>query len=344
MILLATFKGYTVLAGVKWTVDKKTLTVTMKQSTRGVGDNKLHTTTWKNHCPYCKKGGILRGGGKKGRKTAVEGEITCTICDNDFCGVTGYKKVVGSKLHLTKASKSSQTAITQESSINDKKKALTEVKKVYKEKNEPKKEFKLTIPPLKGVVEGSYIELKPPLVKTAQSFFIGGIDTAQDDMQLLLYDKVPSPGSEYKEKTSISKNNATSSASKFIEKKIKLKGKELRSISKIYKWLRKDGGNGGWKYKHYKGHKKGENENKFAPNSALWCWNNKTANCVDFAHIFYTMCQGAGIKGVKIIQGKGTFPDGTYDHMWNKTKNNTIIDCSTTKGDCKKYVAKKKVK
>lgn len=338
---MPTFKGYTVLAGVKWTVDKKTLTVTMKQSTRGIGDNKLHTTTWKNYCPYCKKSGILRGGGQKGRKTAREGEITCTKCDNDFCGVTGYKKVTGSKLHLTKASKSSDTATSAESKANDKKTALAEVKKSYKESSVPKKDFKLTLPPLKGIREGTYIELKPPLVSKAQTFFIGSIDTAQDDMQLVLYDKVPSPGSEYNEKSKT--NNATSGAAKTIEKKIKLKDKQLKSIAAIYKWLRHDGGSGGWKYKWYKGHKKGENENKFAPNSALWCWNNKTANCVDFAWIFYTMCKGAGIK-VNIIQGKATLPDGTWDHMWNKAKNGKIYDCSVTKGNCKKYVAKKKVK
>lgn len=337
---MATFKGCTVKAGVKWTIDKKTITITCYPS-KSSKPYKLTTQTWKNYCPFCKKSGILSCHGNCKGKWGVEGQIYCTKCRADFCGTTGKDAETPPRKTLTKASKSSDTATSAESKANDKKTALAEVKKSYKESSVPKKDFKLTLPPLKGIREGTYIELKPPLVPKAQTFFIGSIDTAQDDMQLVLYDKVPSPGSEYNEKTKT--NNATSSAAKTIEKKIKLKGKQLKSISAIYKWLRHDGGSGGWKYKWYKGHKKGENENKFAKNSALWCWNNKTANCVDFAWIFYTMCKGAGIK-VNIIQGKATLPDGTWDHMWNKAKNGKIYDCSVAKGHCKKYVAKKKVK
>lgn len=339
---MPTYNGYTVLAGVKWTVDKKTLTVTMKQSTRGIGDNKLHTTTWKNYCPYCKKSGILRGGGKGKGKDAIEGEITCTKCDNDFCGVTGYKKILGSKLRLTKASSSSDSATKEKSDLQTKKEALADLKKDFKEKRKPKKEIKIKLPPLKGIREGSYIKLTPPLVKKSQIFFISSIDEANGDMNLVLNDKVPVPGIEYKEKVKITnKSNKKDVATENIDKKIMLAGKKLKSINKIYSYL-KTGGSGGFKYKYYKNWFSNGSGNPFVFNKKAMAarWNAKIGNCVFFAWAFYLMCKGAGIK-VNIMYGTGTFPDGNYKHLWN-TYGGKPVDCSSV--SCKKYKKEKKVK
>ena len=64
-----------------------------------------------NYCPHCKEFGLLRWHynkscsdiKRKQRKTDSDGEITCVKCDNDFNITDGYKKIDGSKLHLTKA-------------------------------------------------------------------------------------------------------------------------------------------------------------------------------------------------------------------------------------------------
>lgn len=331
MIILTSYKGSTVQAGVRWEYDKKTITVRMvpggwdrvKRGYKYI----LYNKSWENYCPHCKKAGILYPHGAKGRKTATEGEITCKQCDNDFDGVTGYKKIYGSKLHLKKASSNSSTNAKTETTQQDKKEALLELKKDYKDKSKPKKDFKITIPPLKWISEGKYIELKPPLVKTTQTFFIGQIDTSPIDMTLTLYDRLPDVGTEYSNGGS-TKSVTSKGANSTIEKRIMLKGKELGSITDIYKWLRKDGGKGGFRFKHYLNHRKGESIYEFGVSSAKWCWENKIANCVDFAWIFYTMCRGAGIK-IHIVNGKATFPDGVFGHMWTTYKGK-VKDCSSS--------------
>lgn len=116
-----------------------------------------------------------------------------------------------------------------------------------------------------------------------------------------------------------------------IAKKIRLKGQQLGTVPKIYKWLRvkSGGGTGGWKYNKYLNHLvKSEAETKFGPKSAKKCWSTKKANCCDFAWIMSMMGKGAGKKvGVK----KGTYKTlsgKTAGHMWNTygTKN---YDCSS---------------
>ncbi len=327
---MATYKGYTVKAGVRWTVNDKTITIRCYPS-KTSKPYILFTKTWKNYCPFCEKEGILdchgTGTTEKGWKWSVEGQIYCIKCGADFCGVTGKEARTPPRKTLTSASKNSSTNTKQETTAQDKKEALTELKKDYKSKSKPKKDFKLTIPPLKGISEGKYIELKPPLVKTAKTFFIGQIDTNPTDMTLTLYDGLPDVGTEYSNGGS-TKSVTSKGANSAIEKRIMLKGKELGSFSKIYNWLRKDGGKGGFRYKYYLNHRKGESIYEFGVSSAKWCWENKIANCVDFAWIFYTMCKGAGIK-IHIVNGKATFPDGVFGHMWTTYKGK-VKDCSSS--------------
>lgn len=84
----------------------------------------LYKSLFLNYCPHCKKWGILRWHynkscsdiKRKQRKTDSDGEITCIECDNDFNITDGYKKISGSKLHLTKAAttvKSSKSELNQ---------------------------------------------------------------------------------------------------------------------------------------------------------------------------------------------------------------------------------------
>ncbi len=323
MILLPVRDGYTVLAGVSWTNGKETITVKMAPAScnKNKSYKQRYKRTWKNYCPYCKKSGKLYAHGTKGRKKAPEGEITCKNCDTDFDGVSGKSKEGSCKYSLKEGSSSSDSNTTSEQKVLDKKKALGELKNEYKEKSKPKKDSKLTIPPLPLIREGSYIELCPPL-RSTKTYFIIGTDESEDDVQLNISSSVPAPGSEYSEKYTTSISNVSSD----IDKRIRLQGKKLKNVAAIYKWLKT--GNGNFKYKYYKGHKvSSENENKFGKASAEWCWKNKRANCVDFAWIFYMMCRGAGIK-VNVISGTATFPDRSNRHFWNKYKGK-LYDCSS---------------
>lgn len=329
MILLPIRDGYRILAGVSWTNDKKTITVKMAPAScnKNKSYKQRYKRTWKNYCPACKQSGYLRAIGAKGRKTAVEGEINCSYvnpnggrCDVDYDGVSGKSKEGSCKYSLTKGSSSSDSNTTAEQKVLDKKKALRELKNEYKEKSKPKKDSKLTIPPLKLIREGSYIELSPPL-RSTKTYFIISTDESEDDVQLNISSSVPAPGSQYSEKYTTSVSNGSSD----IEKRIRLQGKKLKNVSAIYKWLKT--GNGNFKYKYYKGHKiPSENENKFGKASAEWCWKNKRANCVDYAYIFYMMCRGAGIK-VNVISGIANFNDRSNRHFWNKYKGK-LYDCS----------------
>lgn len=341
---MATFKGYRVKAGVKWTEDKNSITITgyPKKSTDKKGKNikyVKYTKTWKNYCPNCKKKGTMFGFGTKGRWFGVEGGIKCKKCDSDYCGVTGRDTLNNKPRPSLKegSNKTSSTAVKQSSSQNDKKQALSDLKKEYTEKSKPKKDSKLILPPLKKLREGSYIELLPPLVPVPKTYFITSLDWGKDDVNVGLSESVPEPGTTYQEQSQTSTNASTTSAKSTtsvkvsgaksaIEKKIMLKGAELKNITKIYNWLKT--GKGNFSYKFYYNHIKGENINQFGVKSAEHCWNTRKANCVDFAWIFYTMCKGAKIK-VQIIHGKATFGDGTtYGHFWNKY-NGKIYDASS---------------
>jgi hypothetical protein len=349
VLVLVTFKGYTVKSGVKWIVDKDSITITCYPSKTTDSSGKkvsysLKKKTWKNKCSFksCGAVGQLDGHGTGKGKYGVEGQVYCKRCKADWCGVTGRELSTKSKNTLIPASKKSNTSTAASVNTNEKKKALTEIKKEYNEKSQPKKDYKLTIPSLVGIREGSYIELKPPLVEKSQTFFIGSVDASESDMQLVLYDKVPEPGSTY---TPPSDSNTTSitvdGASSSIEKTIMLKGAELKTISKIYNWLRKDGGSGGFKYSfYYNWHAGTGDPYKINHTYLKKRWKMKVGNCVFFAWAFYLMCKGAGIK-VNICHGKAIFVDGTYGHFWNKY-GGKIYDCSSV--SCKKYIYDRKVK
>ena len=109
-------------------------------------------------------------------------------------------------------------------------------------------------------------------------------------------------------------------------RKIMLKGQELGTVSKIYKYLKvkSAGGTGGFKYKYYIGHKvKSEKEEEFGKKSAEKCWTSKVYNCVDASWLFYIMCRGAN-KNVDIIRAEYTGLDGTKrSHMYNRYKGKT---------------------
>ena len=129
-----------------------------------------------------------------------------------------------------------------------------------------------------------------------------------------------------------------------IIKKIMLKGKELGSVAKIYKYLKvtSAGGTGGFKYKYYIGHKvKSEKETEFGKKSAEKCWTSKTYNCVDASWLFYIMCKGAN-KKVDIIKAEYTGLDGEKRyHMYNKYKGKTydVSQNMKTEVDGSKIVA-----
>ena len=111
-----------------------------------------------------------------------------------------------------------------------------------------------------------------------------------------------------------------------VVKKIMLKGQELGTVSKIYKYLKvkEAGGTAGFKYKYYIGHKvQSEKEEEFGAKSAEKCWSKKTYNCVDASWLFYIMCKGAG-KNVDIIKAEYEGLDGVKrSHMYNKYKGKT---------------------
>ncbi len=61
-----------------------------------------YNTTFVNYCPKC---GIY-GTFTFNPKGVPEGEITCSHCDSDYCGVTGKDKLSGSSYYLTKVGSS----------------------------------------------------------------------------------------------------------------------------------------------------------------------------------------------------------------------------------------------
>ncbi|KZX15438.1 pseudomurein-binding repeat protein [Methanobrevibacter cuticularis] len=77
----------------------KYLISTGKCSCGVTGDYYYHNSTFKNYCPFCKKDGsmIYEEG-----PTCPEGMWVCTICDADFCLVSGKEHVNGSTKYLTK--------------------------------------------------------------------------------------------------------------------------------------------------------------------------------------------------------------------------------------------------
>ena len=341
--------------------DKKTVTTWAYPSKSGY-DYKLQKKTWKNECPLCTKVSHFK---KKGKlkfnpKGTDEGELTCEQCGADFCAVSGQDKNVKIRGKLTPATvtpnKSSKVAGSQTKSQKcslSKAEALAKAKSILDTKSEYK--GTLQIPVMKNIHLGDLvnINLKEFPATKKKSLYIDSIKEDIDNQTLsinLLEGKTHFPqeyeGSYvFKNKNGAiigNKNPLNAKCSKVnvniglkdnstIGKKIKLKGQELGTVAKIYKWLRikSGGGTGGWKYKKWGNHYyKSEPYSKFGSKSAEYCWSNKTANCCDFAWIMAKMGEGAG-KKIGIQKGTYDSANGTRKgHMWNYS-GTKYYDCSS---------------
>lgn len=353
-----------VLKGVKaqFAKDKSTVTTWAYPSKAGY-DYKLTKKTWKNACPLCKSVSHYKTAGKLkwNPKKVPEGELTCSQCGADFCAVSGKDKNKKVRGKLTPATVTTNSATKVASSQTQsqycslsKAEALTQAKEglntqstyagtlkipIMKNINlgdlininltgfdETKKKTlyidKITENIDEQTYEISLLEGPNHLSNTYEGSYLmknknGGIITTNSDNPL-------------NAKCQIVNTNIGLKDSSSISKKIKLKGQQLGTVPKIYKWLKikSAGGTGGWKYKNYNNHiVSSENVDKFGPKSAQKCWSNKTANCTDFAWIMSMMGKGAGKKvGVK----KGTYTTTTgkeKGHMWNYY-GSKYYDCS----------------
>lgn len=205
------YKGYTVLTGVNWIYDQGSLTVTMYPSWNYPQKwvYKLYKKIWLNQCPVCGNIGVLLAWGAKGKNTTIEGEIYCTACGGRFDGVQGYRKLKGSKQHLTSASSSSKSNISGTlSALNAKqKKALSEVQAEYEESRLPKRDMTIKIPLLPGIMDGYCHKLTRPLVSRDLIVYVESVEITQTEITMKVNDKLEPPGEEYKppsEKTSSS--------------------------------------------------------------------------------------------------------------------------------------------
>lgn len=350
-----------VKAGVKSTIakDKLSITVWTYPSKKGY-TYKLTKKTFKNKCPVCGKSKTL----SLNKTYNSNGVVKCT-CGAVYCGVSGYqlnnKKKASRKLipatvtsnTVTKvASSQTQSQICGLKSAT----ALTKAKNLLKTKSTYKGTLKIPILPniqLGDLIQINFSEIPEMKGKT---LYINNIKEDIDNQTYTLeliegkshYDNAyngtyiitdkkgklikSSSSNPYKAKCSNVNVNIGLKDKSSIAKKIRLKGQELGTVAKCYKWLRvkSAGGTGGWKYKLYGNHiVKSEKYNTFGEKSAAKCWSNKTANCCDFSWIFSMLCKGAG-KSVGIRKATYTTLNGeTKGHMWNY-KGSKTYDCSTT--------------
>jgi hypothetical protein len=72
---------------------------TFKPSIKSGYAYRWYRRSWINYCPGCHKYGTLTNN----PKGVPEGEITCSKCDADFCGVTGMDKGYGRRWSLRRA-------------------------------------------------------------------------------------------------------------------------------------------------------------------------------------------------------------------------------------------------
>jgi len=201
--------GSTILAGVDWWVDSKTVTVKMAPAScnKGLNYEQRYNRTWANKCGSCKKKGTLYAHGAKGRKTAVEGEITCRSCDTDYDGVSGKskEKEMTCRYSLTPASSTtSSTAQSAQKSITDRKEALYNLKQDYQTRKLVKVKKSLTTLIIPKVDRGKYVKLKPPL-DDGKTFYVSSLHLNPDTMTIELHDGYPEPDSKYSEKVTVKK-------------------------------------------------------------------------------------------------------------------------------------------
>ena len=350
-----------VLKGVKLvSKDSKTITVKSYPSKAGY-PYKLSQHTWKNYCPLCKSNGTLTFNPKK----TPEGEITCSKCDADYCGSSGKDKAnkVRAKLKPATATSNGKVRVadtqTQSQKCNltkaeskTKAKSLLNTGTTYSGKLEVPGNLKISIDdPLslnfKGFSDGKRFQKINGKTLYVDQMSLD-VDANKLSLDLIRGNNVL--GEAYDGDYIITRKNGTvvtnrnrnnpfqgkpSSINPHIGgfneqssqvKKIMLKGQELGTVSKIYKYLKvkEAGGTAGFKYKYYTGHKvQSENETSFGPKSAEKCFTSKTYNCVDASWLFYVMCKGAK-KTVDIIKAEYTGLDNVKRyHMYNRYKGKT---------------------
>jgi len=362
---LATFNGYKVNSGVKWSVTKDTCIVKMfpkKQSGVKKYGYKAVKKSWKNYCPYCKKKGVLEGFGHGKGEFGVEGGLRCKKCDADWCGVTGQDTGTRKNMkNLTPAPTTSnaKTKSTQNSDLQEK---LTSANEGFANNRNPiKSEGSLSLSPLYDINPCDYVKLTYPLAKAHEELvsgdgglvkFVSSATISAKGISISVTDDVPMPDNYQDESSSdtSSTSNNTSTNSMLngknlgkYQKKTRLKGAELKTFPKIFKYFRDEdqGGNGGFDYNFYMNHKKGGDIYQFNESSAKYNWTNKLYNCVDCSWLIYEACLGAGIKGVNIIHGSALFSSGkTIGHFWITYNGKRYDGTSKT---ARNYVKKKTV-
>ena len=369
-----------VLKGVKQvSKDNNTITVKTYPSKKGY-EYKLTKHTWKNYCPLCKSKGTLTFNPKK----VPEGEITCSKCDADYCGTSGKDKAKKVRAKLTPASSTGSNVAqteTQGQKCNltkaeskTKAKSLINTGTEYAGKLEIPAYLKVKVYDLltlnfQGYDDGQRFKNINNKKLTVESISLDidnqklSVDLAKGTQVLgtpyegdyIVTDKNGAIVATNRNKsnplkakpTSINPNIGGFNEQSTTIKKIMLKGQQLGSVDKIYKYLKvkSAGGTGGFKYKYYIGHKvKSEDETKFGKKSAEKCWTSKTYNCVDASWLFYIMCKGAK-KKVDIIKAEYTGLDGEKRfHMYNKYKGKTydVSQNMRTEVDGSKIVVVKK--
>lgn len=341
-----------VLKGVKAIFKDNTVTTWAYPSKAGY-DYKLTKKTWKNKCPFC--GNKFKFNPKK----TPEGELTCQKCDADFCCVSGKDKAVKVRKKLTPATVTTNSATKVASSQTQSQKcSLTKAQALTKAQKQINTDniFKATleIPILKNIKLGDLCLINFDNIFSVNKLVY--IDKIKEDIdnqkytleliegknhlnnkyegnyifknsQGYIIGASSNPWSAQCENININIGLKDNSA---ISKKIKLKGQELGTVAKIYKWLRikNAGGVGGWKYKKWGNHYyKSEDREKFGAKSAEYCWKRKVANCLDFAWIMAKMGEGAG-KKIGIRHGTYNAGKGTTGHAWNYS-GTKWYDCSS---------------
>ena len=77
-----------------------TYTITSKPSCGCGYQYTWFTRTWINYCPNCHHWNCLGNKHKWGSR--YEQEVTCFVCDSDYCGVCGKEKYSWSRVYLRK--------------------------------------------------------------------------------------------------------------------------------------------------------------------------------------------------------------------------------------------------
>lgn len=347
-----------VKAGVRSAMAKDKLTITVwAYPLKGGYTNKLTKTTFKNKCPVCGKRKTLS------LDTNVDTGVIKCKCGALYCGVSGIqmnnKKKTAKKLipATVKSNGTTKVASSQtKTQVCSLKNATALAKAKSKIKTGSTYKGTLKIPILPNIKIGDLIQVdfdEFPELK-GKTLYINNIKENIDNQTYTLdlisgtshYDnkyngefviynkngKFVKAGSSnpYKAKCSSVNVNIGLKDTSNIAKKIRLKGQQLGTVEKCYKWLRvkSAGGTGGWKYKSYSNHiDSSEKPENFGPKSAEKCWETKKANCCDFAWLFSMLCKGAG-KTVGIRKGTFTTLGGSKKgHMWNY-KGSKTYDCS----------------